>query len=335
MIGVISDKLRVRKPLMIVGGVAAAIMMVLYLQQAGHHASYYHLAVLLAALSFSLGVAYTPWMASFTETVEARNPALTATGLAIWGWVIRVTVFLATISIPAVISSVTPLVNYGGQAQAYEAAIPGLVPALTYAQENPKVVAFAQANQAQLAGLQKYSAQLTAAQKLGPELAAIAKDPAPFLKLQANPADTAAQAAAVQDLGGGAQGVAALQTIAANSAVITQIITNQATLQSLGAFFAANTANIAAVSAHASQLTLLASHPDAVKFFVAHGGALTKAAGDAPNQWKNWYWICFAGMIFFLGCVPLMKGRWSPKAAKADEEAHEAMVQAEMAKLGV
>jgi hypothetical protein len=38
-------------------------------------------------------------------------------------------------------------------------------------------------------------------------------------------------------------------------------------------------------------------------------------------------------MIVFLGCVPLLRGRWSPKAAKADEEAHEAMVQAELAKL--
>ena len=38
-------------------------------------------------------------------------------------------------------------------------------------------------------------------------------------------------------------------------------------------------------------------------------------------------------MIFFLLTVPLMKGRWSPKAAREDEEAHEAMVQAELAKL--
>jgi hypothetical protein len=61
---------------------------------------------------------------------------------------------------------------------------------------------------------------------------------------------------------------------------------------------------------------------------------VVKAAKDAPGQWKTWYWICFGGMIFFLGCVPLMKGRWSPSAAKADEEAHEAMVQAELARLG-
>ncbi len=41
-----------------------------------------------------LGVAYTPWMASYTETVEHRNPAAIATGLAIWGWIIRVVIFL-------------------------------------------------------------------------------------------------------------------------------------------------------------------------------------------------------------------------------------------------
>lgn len=41
------------------------------------------LALILALLSLFVGIAYTPWTASFTETVEARNPALTATGLAI------------------------------------------------------------------------------------------------------------------------------------------------------------------------------------------------------------------------------------------------------------
>ena len=58
-------------------------------------------------------------MASFTETVEAHNPALTATGLAIWGWIIRVVVFLSFLLIPVVINSVTPLVNYGGTVSAY------------------------------------------------------------------------------------------------------------------------------------------------------------------------------------------------------------------------
>ncbi len=48
--GFISDKLRVRKPLMIAGGVGAAIMIVIYLEQIGHQVSYYDIAVILAAL---------------------------------------------------------------------------------------------------------------------------------------------------------------------------------------------------------------------------------------------------------------------------------------------
>ena len=75
LIGVISDRFRVRKPFMVLGGVGAAVMIVIYLLEAGHHPSYYTLAIELALLSFALGVAYSPWMASYTETVEARNPA--------------------------------------------------------------------------------------------------------------------------------------------------------------------------------------------------------------------------------------------------------------------
>jgi hypothetical protein len=73
LVGVISDRVRVRKPFMLIGGGVAAVMTVVWLEQAGHHPSYYTLAVILAVASFFLGVAYTPWMASFTETVEART----------------------------------------------------------------------------------------------------------------------------------------------------------------------------------------------------------------------------------------------------------------------
>ena len=124
LIGVISDRFRVRKPFMVVGGVAAPrSWSIVYLVQAGGHPSYYTLAIILALLSFSLGVAYTPWMASYTETVEARNPALIATGLAIWGWIIRIVVFLSFLLIPVVINSVTPLVNYGAQVAAYRGQV--------------------------------------------------------------------------------------------------------------------------------------------------------------------------------------------------------------------
>ena len=113
LVGIISDRFRVRKPFMVIGGVIAAVMVVVYLEQAGHHPGYYTVALMLAALSLGLGIAFAPWMASFTETVEARNPALTATGLAIWGWIQRIVVFVSFLIIPAVVSTVTPLVTYG------------------------------------------------------------------------------------------------------------------------------------------------------------------------------------------------------------------------------
>jgi hypothetical protein len=81
------------------------------------------------------------------------------------------------------------------------------------------------------------------------------------------------------------------------------------------------------------RLVQAAALPASAKATLSHAPAVQRAAAHTGDQWKNWYWICFGGVIFFLFTVPFMKGKWSPKAAKADEEAHEAMVQAELAKL--
>src|SRR6202046_1737749 len=141
LVGIISDRFRVRKPFMVIGGVIAAVMVVVYLEQAGHHPSYYTVAIMLALLSLGLGIAFAPWMASLTETVEARNPALTATGLAIWCWIQRVVVFVSFLIIPAIVSTVTPLVTYGTQVQTYAAQY-GTT--LAFATSHPAIVADAQ-----------------------------------------------------------------------------------------------------------------------------------------------------------------------------------------------
>jgi MFS family permease len=253
--GFLSDRVRVRKPFMIIGGAGAAIMMVIYLLQANHpHTGYYKLAILAALLSFTLGVAYVPWMASFTETVEAHNPALTATGLAIWGWIIRFVVFASTMLLPSVISSMNPLVTYGSSLQA--------------------VVA-------------QYPSQVAALSTLHPDTLAA---------LKANPTDAKAIAQAV-----------------------TQISTG-----------------LHVTPARAlTELLAISKLPASATATLAHAPAVQKAAKNNPGEWQNWYWICFGGMIFFLCTVPLMRGRWSPAKAREDEEAHEAMVQSEMAKLGM
>jgi MFS family permease len=355
VIGVITDRFRVRKPFMVIGGVFAAIMMVVYLLQAGHHPSYYHVALLIALLSLGLGVAYTPWMASFTETVEARNPALTATGLAIWGWIIRVTIFVSFLVLPLVINTVNPLVNYGATVQAdaaqyktqlaFATTHPALVAEATrYSTQLGQLSALAKSDPSALAAVQANAGNLATLTRFGPEVQVIATHQALFTQLAANPSDKALQGQAVAAAGGGATGLKILTTIATNQAAITKALTFAATNPSVIAFAKANASILGFAATHGTfvaqatkygaQLTALAAIPKPVIAYLgAHASAVQKAAKDSPGQWKDWYWICFAGMIVFLLAVPLLKGRWSPKLAKADEDAHEAMVQAEMAKL--
>ena len=66
-------------------------------------------------------------MASYTEQVESHNPALTASGLAVWGWILRIVVALSFLVLPYVITTSTTLVDNQTAAtdlQAIQAAEP-------------------------------------------------------------------------------------------------------------------------------------------------------------------------------------------------------------------
>jgi MFS family permease len=123
LVGIISDRVGVRKPFMVFGAVGAIVMMIVFLNL-GAKTSYATFAVVISVLAVFLAIAYAPWMASFTETVEKRNPALTATGLAVWGWIIRVVIAISVLILPTVIGSMTPLVTYGTQAATISATYP-------------------------------------------------------------------------------------------------------------------------------------------------------------------------------------------------------------------
>ncbi|HEY6791054.1 MAG TPA: MFS transporter, partial [Trebonia sp.] len=370
LVGIISDRFRVRKPFMVIGGVIAAVMTVVYLEQAGHHPGYYTIALMLAGLSLGLGIAFAPWMASFTETVEARNPALTATGLAIWGWIQRVVVFASFMIIPAIVSSVSPLVTYGSTVAA-DAAAYG--PQLAFAQAHPAVVADAQKVPATvlataaaippsvtataakipppvLATATTYSTQLANAQKFAPELTVIETHQALFAKLAADPSSPTLQAQAITAAGGGAKGLGILSTIAANTAAIDGVIAVGPKLETVAPYAADLTtiapysaqlttiapysAELTAMAPYSAQLTALSKVPPAaIAYLTAHGAAVSKASAQTASQWKTWYWVCFGGIIVFLLSIPLLRGRWRPRDARRDEEEHEALVQAELAKL--
>src|ERR1700761_3865991 len=267
LIGIISDRFRVRKPFMVIGGVLGAVMVVVYLLQAGHHPGYYTVAIILAAMALGLGIAYTPWMASYTETVEARNPALTATGLAIWGWIIRIVVAAAFFLVPVVINSVTPLVSYGSTVAGYAAQYKTEI---AFATAHPDIVATAQKippNVITTAGkippdvialAQKDGPQLANAQKFQPELTVIQTHPALFTKLAtySNPAKIppALLNQAIAAAGGGAKGLGILTTISANKAAINGVIAVAPDLQKIQPY----AAELTAMQPYSAQLTTIA-----------------------------------------------------------------------------
>ena len=302
-IGFVSDYFRVRKPFMVLGGVLAAVMTVIYLEQAGHHPGYYTLAIMLALLAFGLGIAYTPWMASYTETVEARNPALTATGLAIWGWIIRIVVFVAYLLVPVVINTVTPLVNYGSTVQTYAATYSSQ---LAFASAHPNVVAAAQkvppsvvatassippnvlaAAQkippSVLATAQANATQLANAQKFAPELAVIQAHPALFAKLATytNPAKIppALLGQAIAAAGGGAKGIQILTTISVNKAAIAGVIAAAPALQTVAPY----AADLTTIAPYSAQLTTIAPYSTELTTMAPYSAQLTALSKVPPG----------------------------------------------------
>jgi MFS family permease len=131
VVGALSDRIGVRKPFIVVGTLVAIAMTVIFATRATDaHATYDSFIVIISVLSASRGFAYAPWMAAFTETIEKRNPALVATGLAVWGWVLRAVVAISFVIIPYVVTSVSPVVNYGPRLAAIEARYPSQIATL-------------------------------------------------------------------------------------------------------------------------------------------------------------------------------------------------------------
>ena len=134
--GVLSDKFRVRKPFMLIGSIGAIVMLIVFLHQADNaHTGHNQLVLIEVFLAAFISLCYAPWMAAYTEMVEAKNPALVGTGLALWGWILRLTVGLSFLFLPLVINSVNPVVDN----------TPYATPAIqSFIVEHPASVSFAQ-----------------------------------------------------------------------------------------------------------------------------------------------------------------------------------------------
>jgi MFS family permease len=123
--GLLSDRLRVRKPVMVVGTVLSLIAAAIFASAATNPDTSYHTFAWTFVLgAIGGGTAYVAWMAAFTETVEKVNPAATATGLAVWGWILRIVVTISFAALPAVVPATTTLVDKGTHVAEIVAAHP-------------------------------------------------------------------------------------------------------------------------------------------------------------------------------------------------------------------
>ena len=292
--GVLSDWAKVRKPFMLFGAVCAMVMMAVLIRQTGHpHTSYYANVLVIVLLAVSSSIAYAPWMANYTEQVESHNPALTASGLAVWGWILRITVALSFLVLPYVVTTSTVLVDNQTAATALQA----IQAAEPYAPSaSPPACAAKPAPQSVITGLQ-------ATKEAGPETLAT------VLSACNSTHNLLKAVAAAGGLSNPqVQGLLAYQPLA------TAIQKGQPVSQ----------AEIASkVGVHSQDLASL---------LVAEQ-KLVPAQKTSPSEWKRWWTVCLIGMAVFAVLVFFMRGRWSPRAARRDLEEHERIVTEELAKL--
>jgi MFS family permease len=293
--GALSDWVKVRKPFMLAGAICAIVMLGFLIVQTGHpHTGYYSNVLVIVLLAVSISFAYAPWMANYTEQVESHNPALTATGLAIWGWILRITVALSFLVLPYVITTSTVLVDNqtaGATLQTIQAAQP-------YAPDTAALKCNATPAPAVLIANLKTTAEAR------PQLNTLAT----ILQVCNN---THSLLKALTAAGG---------------------ITNHNVL-GLNAFnpLALDIQNGRPVTQ--AQIAGVAKYSPSLANLLVAEQKLIPAQKTSPGEWKRWWAVCMAGMLVFAVLVFTMRGRWSPRAARRDLDEHERIVTEELSKL--
>lgn len=328
LFGFISDKLGVRKPFMLIGGALSLIFMILFAMEATHFGTealpfggtplFGRLAFLVAGCLFFAGMAYVSWMASYTETVERRNPALTATGLAVWGLLIRGIFAVAVVIMPAIINTATPIVDNpggltldGGRGHTVGVMVNGLDPRLT-AEQNQQV-------ELVLGAAQGLLPTLNADQNKGVStVLAAASGKIPGLTADENKAVATLVADPTQ----------------ATNPALADALKDPKVTGTLGAVKTAMGDATVAKTVEAVKGAL--ADPKVagnVQYVEDNAPIVVPALAKAPQQWQNYWWLCVGGAVVFLPMIWLMAGFWDPRKAKAALREHDAAVAAELAKV--
>ena len=293
--GFLSDKARVRKPFMLFGAIFAMIMLGFLIHQTGNpHTGYYANVLVIVLLALASGFAYAPWMANYTEQVESHNPALTASGLAVWGWILRITVALSFLVLPYVITTSTTLVDNQTAATALQA--------------------------------------IQASEPYAPSTAPPACNPTQGARLgdhrPAGHARGRARRRSPRSCPPATHGEPRLRRLTAPAGLSNPQVAGSARLQPL-----ALAIQKGQPVSQAADRTKVGVHSQNLASLLVAEQKLVPAQKASAGEWKRWWTVCLIGMGVFAVLTFTMRGRWSPRAARRDLEEHERMVTEELAKL--
>jgi OPA family glycerol-3-phosphate transporter-like MFS transporter len=106
IIGRISDRLQLRKPISVLGTAAAAAVG-FYLVHLVHSTNVAHstIAITGALLGGFLGIAYGPWMANYSEDAEDIDPRLQGTAWGIYGFASKAMAVVVLLVLPLVVAA--------------------------------------------------------------------------------------------------------------------------------------------------------------------------------------------------------------------------------------
>ncbi|WP_280359399.1 MFS transporter [Nocardia otitidiscaviarum] len=330
--GIISDRMKVRKPFMLIGAVVSIIGLFMFIQLTDIAGTdYYTFALVMVVIAVGTGIAYSTWMAGFTETVEKVNPAATAVGLAVWGGILRTVVTFVLLGLLFVVTAAGTLVNHGPRLQEiqqrYSAEIATIqtVGADTMAElgRDPNDM---DAQVRALTALTRADAEeietaLTLNAEFPQELATLqAVDTATLTAVFVDPDDTAARQSAVEQIArefgipaeqAAARLVAAQRVPPADLAVASRVGPQ--------------------LSEASAELQAVADIPEEDRDYLAeHGTEVQQARADSPKQWETWWWICLVAQVVFIPFVFFMSGHWSPRRAAEEAAEHDARVRREL-----
>jgi len=302
VIGFASDAIRVRKPFMLVGAIGTIVVTYLIIVQTNHPMTTSHdtKAFLAMALGITLGIAYPAWMANYTEAIEEKNPALAATGLALWGWVLRLVVATSFLVLPYVITTSNPIVDNQTAATALQ----------TLQKAQPYVPTKAGAPAVPASVLTLLNTTPCATRDTNP-----VDRPCPPLRSLAFVLTAYAQHHNLFSALGSVPG--SLKPQVSGLLTFTPLATDLQDGKTI-------------TSAQVDAVRL--SSPELATMLVA-AKVIVPAQKAAPAEWKRWWWVCIGGQVVFLVLIFFMRGHWNPAVAKRETEERVRLVEAELAQL--